>query len=80
MNLLYIGKYVRNIVVFIEFLLFLYYTNFNIIMLKKRIFYVFALALFCSLGRAQVKHKLVVQTVDDQTEEYKLENISNYFL
>lgn len=76
MNLLYIGKYVRNIVVFIEFLLFLYYTNFNITMLKKRIFYVFALALFCSLGRAQVKHKLVVQTVDDQTEEYKLENIS----
>lgn len=45
-------------------------------MLKKRFFYVFALALFCSLGRAQVKHKLVVQTVDDQTEEYKLENIS----
>lgn len=38
MNLHYIGKYVRNIVVFIEFLLFLYYTNFNIIMLKKEFF------------------------------------------
>lgn len=45
-------------------------------MLKKRFFYVFALALLCSFSRAQVKHKLVVQTVDNQEEEYKLENIS----
>lgn len=44
MNLLYIGKYVRNIVVFIEFLLFLYYTNFNIIMLKKKIFLCFCIS------------------------------------
>lgn len=45
------------------------------IMLRKRVLYFFASALFCSFCSAQVKHKLVVQTVDEQTEEYKLEDI-----